>query len=688
MRKFFLIVSIISLLGSLAGLRAGAQGADPLDFRVTPELLLPVMGSAGLYNVGGGAALEGRLMLPAVSPFFPQLLVRYSQLPTPAEKSLVLLSAGAGIGLQHFPTPRIGLGAGVDAGWYAATWGDQRSSHFFLHGAADLTYRFTPAFSLALGGSYHHFLGPAEPLYQGLGVSLSGDLRLGGLRGGTRVEVEDLRLTSVYPIFHTYYDDNAIGGVTLLNREEGEIRDVRVSFFVKQYMDQPKLSTTQASLARGRTLEAPLFALLNEQVLRLTEDTKVSAEIIVDYTFLGAPRQARFNATLPLHHRNALTWDDDRKAAAFVSAKDPAVLRYSKFAAGLLRETGLTEIDQNLRFAMGLFEGLKLYGLNYVVDPTTPYKELSANRQALDYLQYPYQTLVYKGGDCDDLSILFSAVLESVGIRTAFITIPGHIYMAFALQMDEATARQGFQNPEELIYRDGKAWVPVEITLLNEGFHKAWLIGARQWLDNQKSGAARFLPLEAAWSVYEPVGIPGEDTRIVLPEPEQLLDAYQVSLARFIDRELTPRVEKLRLEINQSGGSPRLVNRLGVLYARFGRYEEARAEFERAVQATHAPALVNLGNIAYLQKDFSGALRYYQQALGQAPDNKTALLGLARTQYELENYPEAGRVYAAVRGLDPKLATEYAYLASTTGGEARASAAAVQRTGGSAWSEE
>ena len=364
------------------------------------------------------------------------------------------------------------------------------------------------------------------------------------------------------------------------------------------------------------------------------------------------------------------------------------MLRFSKFAAGLLREAGVSEIDQNLRFAMGLFEGLRLYGLNYVVDPTTPYKELSANKQALDYLQYPYQTLVYKGGDCDDLSILFSAILESVGIRTAFITIPGHIYMAFALQADEAAARQTFQNPEELIYREGKAWVPVEITLLNEGFHKAWLIGARQWIDNQKGGSAGFLPLEAAWDLFEPVGIPGEDTRIVLPEPEQLLSAYQASLARFIDRELAPRVEKLRLEINQSGGNPRLVNRLGVLYARFGRYDEARAEFERAVRANHAPALINLGNIAYLRKDFEGALRHYQQALSRTPDNKTALLGLARAQFELEHYQEAGKAYAAVRTLDPKLAGEYTYLASISGGEARASAAAVQRTGGSTWSEE
>ncbi len=35
------------------------------------------------------------------------------------------------------------------------------------------------------------------------------------------------------------------------------------------------------------------------------------------------------------------------------------------------------------------------------------------------------------GGDCDDLSILVCSLFEAVAIDTAFITVPGHIFMAF-----------------------------------------------------------------------------------------------------------------------------------------------------------------------------------------------------------------------------------------------------------------
>jgi hypothetical protein len=58
-----------------------------------------------------------------------------------------------------------------------------------------------------------------------------------------------------------------------------------------------------------------------------------------------------------------------------------------------------------------------------VVDPVTPYKKFSQNL-SVDFLQFPNQTLEYKARDCDDLSMLYNALLESVGIKTAFITIP------------------------------------------------------------------------------------------------------------------------------------------------------------------------------------------------------------------------------------------------------------------------
>jgi len=452
---FFVIVFII------IGVSVNAQIIDLFSFELKPEVSIPTFGSEELFNMGGGASLAMRLsILPFLAPFAE---VRYTIHPTILEKSLTLLSTGLGIGLELFPfsIPRLGFGADLSAGYYMATWEDLSAGDFFFRGAVDVTYRFSSTLSLSLGGSYNHYLSVNDPLYQGIGVFLSGSINLGGLRGGTKIKTDSIELQPIFPIFHAFYDKNTVGTFNLTNQEAGDIQDVRVSFFVKQYMDQPKLSALYPSLGRGKSVEVPLYALFTEDVLRLTESTKVSAEIIIEYSFLGSPHQERISNTLHLHHRNAMIWDDDRKAASFVSAKDPAVLRFSKYTAGLIRQEGNSSINQNLRFAMGLFEGLRLYGLNYVIDPTTPYKELSANKAALDYLQFPYQTLVYKGGDCDDLSIMYAAVLESVGIKTAFITIPGHIYMAFDLDMEEEEALDagGDNTSERRIHESLAGWI-------------------------------------------------------------------------------------------------------------------------------------------------------------------------------------------------------------------------------------
>lgn len=130
---------------------------------------------------------------------------------------------------------------------------------------------------------------------------------------------------------------------------------------------------------------------------------------------------------------------------------------------------------------MALHETLTLYGLNYVIDPTTPYKEFSKKRQEIDFLQFPKQSLDYRAGDCDDLSILNCALLGSVGIETAFITIPGHIFMAFSIDMTPDEARKRFLRADELIFREDKTWIPVEITEIGGGFLKAWQRGAKQW---------------------------------------------------------------------------------------------------------------------------------------------------------------------------------------------------------------
>jgi transglutaminase-like putative cysteine protease len=75
----------------------------------------------------------------------------------------------------------------------------------------------------------------------------------------------------------------------------------------------------------------------------------------------------------------------------------------------------------------------------------------------------------YKAGDCDDLTLLYCALLEGLGVESAFIAIPGHIYAAFALDTAYLEAVRLLIPSDLVIPLDGKAWVPVQITELDGG---------------------------------------------------------------------------------------------------------------------------------------------------------------------------------------------------------------------------
>jgi tetratricopeptide (TPR) repeat protein len=493
---------------------------------------------------------------------------------------------------------------------------------------------------------------------------------------------------SVFPVLFKYYDTKPVGRAVLVNYEKDQIDDIRVTFYVKQYMDNPKECLAPESMPGRSEAEIQLYSLLSSKVLEISEDTKVSTNINVEYTLKGKPKKAEFIETLRFFNRNAVTWDDDRKAAAFVTAKDTTVLKFSKNVAGMVKDTASKALNANLLMGIALHESLGLYDLSYVIDPSTPYVEFSKNKQAVDYLQFPNQTLEFKAGDCDDLSILYCALLESVGIKTAFITVPEHIFMAFSLDLNAEEAAKSFAHPEDLIINAGTAWLPLEVTERKGGFLAAWQLGARQWREQSGKKQAGFLTLSDAWKDYEPVGFTASTDTLIMPDKDKVVRAYLQEVMKYIDREIISRKEGLVSQINKTG-SARAINKLGVLYARFGKTEEAEAEFRKVLAKApeDVSALLNLGSIYFLKNDLKTARQYYEKAAKKTPNSPPVLLAMARVNHEVQNYSEAAVAYNKLKNLDPKLAEQFAYLGMKGSDAARA--ADISKTKGvMVWNEE
>jgi hypothetical protein len=401
-----------------------------------------------------------------------------------------------------------------------------------------------PSLSLYAGGEYTFHAFSESPLNTftftaGITLHLSEIMR-----GEARVRGEKIEQHRVFPVSYAWYKDNPAATVRITNNEPNTVTDVSLSLFMDRYMGQPELFAVIPRLAPGENADVPVTALFNEMMLSLTENVNANGQVLMSYRSLGARKKTDFPVQMPVYHRNALSWDDDRRAASFVSPRDPAARLFARYVASVtdrMSEDNLPDngLPRNVRYAAALFEALAAYGINYVIDPASSFVELSEDASAVDSLNYPYQTLYYRGGDCDDLSILYCAMLEALGVDTAFITIPGHIYMAFDTGAENGAFSAAVQS--DLIAHNGKLWMPVEITVPGEGFYQAWRIGVREWGqsapriasefsqgENSTVGEERRLyPMRESWALYPPVTVPEAGNQLPdLPEEEEIVRRF------------------------------------------------------------------------------------------------------------------------------------------------------------------
>ncbi len=639
----------------------------PLDTYADPltGVSKPLYSSMGF---GVGSALDYSLT-PWLAPF---VRGQFVSIPYSGGDSLQATEGDLGLGFTLRPTDRLSLRLDAMGGLAQLNSSAESGAAYAAGGRLDLGYRLSPAFTISASGGYTGYFGTQAQILSAFeaGIYASYDLSaVGGLK--SRLTVEDVKLDAVFPSLYAYYDDNPFGTIKVVNREDAAIRDVKVSFNAGRYMDQPKVCAQVDRLQKGGSVTVPITALFTDSVLDITQNIDAKGEIVVEYSYLGSDRVVRTPIDFQMHHRNAITWSDDRRAAAFVSPTNPAAMWFSKFASGIVRDRLRGDINKPLQYAIGMFEAERLYGLNYVVVPANDYSVKHGLKDYIDSVQFPHQTLSNRGGDCSDLAILFATLMQSVGIEAAFITIPGHIFAAFDTGLDEAKARESFYDPGLLIIRNGEAWIPVEITMVNDGFIKAWRVAAKEWADNERSGVAAFYRLPDCWKVYPSAAFPNVNPRFNLPDEAETAMAFDTALDRFVAREMDPELQSLEAELASSPPAVR-ANEVGILYANYGMLKESWKQLSDSAKAGYQKAWTNLGNVAYLRKDFKLALSYYQWARQLDASDDNALLGVARCQYELENFDASDAAYAELRSRNPKLAGRFGYLASIFGGEGRA----------------
>ena len=729
MRTFQIKRVLIPLLGLLLGLPVlifcqvqpkpspkvtafPAQVPALFSLQLAPGVDIPLGASSPVFGTGGGVRFGAEYRLPSLPLVYVSggLGYDYATATGGASLSGSVTSLSLGSGLRFDLTSWLSATIGVSGGYFFGFLNDFSTSSFnpFVSGDAGVILLPGPL-HLNVGASCLDYFG----LYSGLiaSVGLSYDFSPSGTATPVKVqqappvkpqplkeqppkeqppqkpaaplELQQLSFNDVYPVFRSYYDNLPLGKVVLSNTTKQPITGIKVSFQIKEFMTDPKDCPAPSELGPGESKPVDLFALFLPTILETTENSKTQARVDVEYTLSGQVQHQSLVQSIPILKRNATTWADNQRAAAFVTTNDPAVLTFSKNVNSMVKGKIQSAINPNLLSAIAFFQALQLYGLTYSQDPIPTY---TANKQVADYIQFPRQTLQYKGGKCSDFSVLYSALLESVGIETAFITIPGHIFAAFSTGLSPDEARKAFSHADDLILRNDESWIPVEVTE-SAGFLQAWLNGAREWRENLSRNQADFYPLHDAWKLYEPVGLPGAEVAVNLPPAEKVANAYQEQVVKFVDQEIFSRVAALESQITKAQDPRKPTNELGVLYARYGQYDRAQKEFEKLLaKEEYVPALLNMGNIFYLSDQKVKALDYYNRAYAKDPENPKVMLAVAKVNHDLENYFAVKNLYAELKVRDPDLALQFAYL-DLKGEEATRAADAAGVNGVVVWEE-
>jgi sugar lactone lactonase YvrE/transglutaminase-like putative cysteine protease len=494
------------------------------------------------------------------------------------------------------------------------------------------------------------------------------------------LEIDAGQLHNVFSNSYKVYEKDGVGTIKLTNNTRVAMSDLKVSFVLNNFMDFPTEQRVPV-LEPGASREVPLRAVFNNNILTLTEDTPVQAKLEAGYFENGQARTYSQIKTLTIYDKHRMSWDERSRYAAFVTPKDPLIINFSRSVAS---EFGANKEPTQL--AAALFDTLGTLGVTYVQDPINPYQVTSNKVDYVDYIQYPRETLQRRSGDCDDLVALYSAALESLGIPTRVLLVPGHMLMMLSTGVEAPS--DGYTMDNMYVVHQGMLWIPVEATLVGKSFIKAWENGAATYYRELGKEGFAVMDVHEAWDSFKPASLPDDPWRAPPVTRDVIERHFQGDLLSVLKISSQTLTRRFLQTIQRNPADLEAHLQVGIILARQGDRAEARKYFRKIVDAQprHAAALNNLGNLAMLDSQYAEAQKLYTDASKADPKDAEILVNLAQAYKAQKNSDKAKEAFGQAQKVDPAVSARYKALGlelmnSLSGGKGAAAAtpAAVKR---------
>jgi hypothetical protein len=296
------------------------------------------------------------------------------------------------------------------------------------------------------------------------------------------LEVEDIRLivTDIYPAYYHFYNTYPLALVTVRNMVSYPI-EVKIFSRIQGYSDKA-MESDYYQIKRGERIDIPVMVFLGKNLQSVVKSNTATLDLQVEGR-ASSVYTKEISAPIVIHARNAWNGDMD-KLSFFLTPEEDAVMTLSR---NVLSGSGYSAaMMNNFSRARLIFDRLTELGIRYYPDPNIPfYRD--------DRVQYAQETLDLGMGDCDDLAVLYRSLLESAGITASFVEVrdpekaQAHLYLMFDSELSPVQGTIITENEKRYIIRKNAQgqetiWIPVETTLIEQGFNEAWKAGALAYL--------------------------------------------------------------------------------------------------------------------------------------------------------------------------------------------------------------
>ena len=291
--------------------------------------------------------------------------------------------------------------------------------------------------------------------------------------------------TESFSVTYLKAKGDKVGQITLKNNGNDIANDVKLVLSSQNgYFSDKTINFGTLYLNTTKTQSVDLTFL--EKVLDVTTDEDITLNVIITfYNSANKLYETRDSFSMKIKGRNYIIWDKPKMLSSWVTPTQVSIREFAaKSTAGL--PAGMSSSSPYIQkmAARWLFESMRAYGIRYVNDA----------HSSGDYLQFPYETLKNKAGDCDDLAILYASLLESIGLESFLMLVPGHIFAGY-------------------IDSKGRA-VPIETT--SDNFENALYSGLYEYTHYIQEDNYELIYPTKSWYEYPQVNLP-EKTELKMP---------------------------------------------------------------------------------------------------------------------------------------------------------------------------